>query len=161
MLLEGSGSGSKLNVSALASFSGNGDNNHPSNLQATTGGTILDGDLTSLNDVSLTYDPTATLATSQYASFTNGTLSMSSGTLRLSGLTNANGSNFLVSGGASLTLPALASYAGSTNYPTTLEATGAGSELSLPELASITGPNNCCAYADVQALAGGDVEREY
>ena len=92
MLLEGSGSGSKLNVSALASFSGNGDNNHPSILQATTGGTILDGDLTSLNDVSLTYDPTATLATSQYASFTNGTLSMSSGTLRLSGLTNANGS---------------------------------------------------------------------
>ena len=66
------------------------------------------------DDVSLTYDPTATLATSQYASFTNGTLSMSSGTLRLSGLTNANGSNFLVSGGASLTLPALASYAGST-----------------------------------------------
>ncbi len=156
--LEGDGTGSQLNVSALSSFTGNGDINHMSILQASNSGTVRDGGLTSLKDVSLSFDPTATLATAQIASFTGGTLSISSSTLSLPALTKADGSNFLVSGGASLTLPALASYTGSTNYATTLQATGAGSVLALPELASIAEPNACCSYTEVQALAGGDVE---
>ena len=57
----------------------------------------------------------------------------------LSGLTNADGSSVQVSGGASLTLPGLASYAGGLGYTDTLQATGAGSVLSFPALASITG----------------------
>ena len=42
--------------------------------------------------------------------------------------TDADGSNFLGSGGANLTLPALSGYAGGVNYTSTLQATGTGSE---------------------------------
>ncbi len=135
--LEGDGAGSRLDVSALTSIAGDGDINHMSILQASNSGTVLDSDLSTINGVSLP---------------------VSSGTLSLPALTEAVGSDFLVSGGASLTLPALISYTGSTNYTTTLQATGAGSVLALPELASIAEPNACCSYTDVQALAGGDVE---
>ncbi len=139
VLAEGDGSGTKLNLSALTSFTGDGDVNHRSILQADNDGTVLDGNLTSLNGVSLTFDPTATLATSQIVSFTGGTFSISSSLLSLPALTGANASNFLVRGGASLTLPVLASYGGSgAGNIATLEATGVGSVLFLPELASLS-----------------------
>ena len=79
--------------------------------------------------------------------------------LSLPALTKVDGSNFLVSGGASLTLPGLASYAGGLGYTDTLQATGTGSVLSLPKLASITGETtNYYSFTQVQALAGGNVQ---
>ncbi len=138
VLLEGDGSGSKLNMSALTSFTGDGDANHLSILQDSDGATVMDASLASISGVQIP---------------------VTGGTLSFPALTNVVSSDLLVSGGASLTLPVLTGYAGSgAGYTTTLEATGVGSVLSLPELASLSNPDSCCSYTQVQALAGGDVE---
>ncbi len=122
----------------MTSFTGDGDVNHLSILQDSTGATVLDADLASISGV---------------------TIPASSGTFSFPALTQVVSSDLLVSGGASLTLPFLTSYAGSgAGYTTDLEATGAGSVLSLPELASLSNPDSCCSYTQVEALAGGDVE---
>ena len=81
--LEGDGTSSKLDVSALASFQGMSGRGNSSRLQASNGGTVLDASLTSLSQVNLPFDSTATLATAQIASFTGGTLSLSGGMLSL------------------------------------------------------------------------------
>ena len=65
-------------------------------------------------------------------------MSLSGGTASLSGLTDADDSSFLVSGGAKLTLSALVNYAGAINGTATWQATGTGSLLSLSKLATIT-----------------------
>ncbi len=182
VLLEGDGSGSKLDVSSLTSFEGISGCcwNNFATLQASNSGTVLDGSLTSLGDVNLPLDNTASLAIAQVTSYTGGTLSFGAGTLtmpvladgdgsvfKISGgvtvtlpaLTKADGASFLVSGGAALSLPALASYAGGVGYTDTLQATGSKSTLSLPMLASITGATtNGNSWTQVQAMAGGDVE---
>ena len=158
VLLESNGTGSRLNVSALTGFRGQYGDGHGSTLQASGGGTILDGSLTSLNAINLAIDPTATLSTAQITSFTQGTFSLSSGTLSLPVLTDADGSSLLVSGGASLTLPALTSYTGFIANTDTLQATGTGSLLSLPTLATITeDTTNGYSWTQIKALAGGIV----
>ena len=80
VLLEGDGTGSILEIPALASFSGLNGLNSFAALQASNGGTVLDTSLATLNEVNLAFDPTATLDTSQITSFTNGKFSMSGGT---------------------------------------------------------------------------------
>ena len=67
----------------------------------------------------------ARISLSQIATFTAGTTSLSAGTATLSGLTDADDSSFLVSGGGKLTLSALVNYAGAVNTTGTWQATGA------------------------------------
>ena len=84
-------------------------------------------------------DGTGMWSSSQITNFTNGTLTLSgTNTVALS-LTDADGSSFEVSGGATLILSDLASYAPPVDYPCTLQASGMGSVLSLPKLTSLTG----------------------
>ena len=138
-------------MSTLASFSGiSGGQGSVSSLAATNGGTVQDGDLTSLNDVNLPLDGTSSISVSQIATFTGGTLTLSSNTVTLSSLTAANGSSFEVSGGATLNLPAVTSYAGSAvNFSsTTLEATGTGSVLTLANLTSLSGDTTSFRIAE-------------
>ena len=138
VLLESDGSGSQLNVSALASFQGRDGDGNGSTLQASNGGTILDASL---------------------ATFTQATLPLASGTVSLPLVTDADGSNFLVSGGASLTLPGVTSYAGVVGTTDTLQATGSSSVLSLPKLTTITeDTSNGNSWTRIQALAGGSVQ---
>ena len=184
MLVENDGSSggtsSVLDVPEVASFSGEGGRLQFSTLQASNGGAISDGSLTSLSQVNLPLDSTASLDVAQITSYTGGTLTFSAGTLSLPVLADVDGStfkisggvtltlpdvigttgfSFLVSGGAQVTLPALISYTGGLNYTDTLEATGAGSKLSLPVLAAIAGePNDYSSWTQVEALAGGDIE---
>ncbi len=161
ILLEGDGSGSVLNVSDLSSFSGTGGKADSSNLQATHGGTVDDGKLTSLNLVNLTLDGTGTVSVGQITTDTDGTVSLSGGTsaVTFTGLTDADGSSFLVSGGGKVSVPALASYAGGNGYTATLQATGTGSKLTFGALTAITeDTSNYYSYTQIQALAGGDVE---
>ncbi len=53
VLLKADGSGTKLNLSALTSFTGDGDVNHLSILQDSTGATVLDADLASISGVTI------------------------------------------------------------------------------------------------------------
>ena len=151
--LKSDGSGSVLNVSTLASFSGIlGGQGSVSSLAATNGGAVQNGDLTGLNNVHLSLDGTSSISVSQIASFTGGTLTLSSSSVTLSGLTDANGASFEVSGGATLNLPAVVSYAGPVNSASILEATGTGSVLSLANLASLSSDTtNFNSLVQVQA----------
>ena len=162
--LESDGTGSKLNISGVTSFTQtSGLEYASSSLQATHGGTVSDAKLTSLENVDLTLDGTGTIATSQITSYTAdtnraGILTLSGGSLDLTGLSDGDGASFEVSGGASLTMP-LASYADGANYPILLQASGTGSVLSFPKLATVTlNGASYDAVAQIQALSGGDVE---
>ena len=135
--LESDGSGSKLNVSALTSFTENNVNQrYYSGLQVTNQATVLDSVLATMSEVNLTLDGTGTESLNQITTLTAGTVTLSGGTAVLGGLTDADASSFLVSGGASLTVSVLAGYAGPINVTSTFQATGSNSLLSLPKLAT-------------------------
>ena len=77
-----------------------------------------------MTEVNLTLDGTGTESLNQITTLTAGTVTLSGGTAVLGGLTDADASSFLVSGGASLTVSVLASYAGPINAH--LDASGHG-----------------------------------
>ena len=158
--LESDGTNSKLNVSALTSFSENiGSERFFSGLQVTNHATLLDGVLATMNEANLTLDGTGTESLGQITTVTTGTLTVSGGTVVLAGLSHADASSFQVSGGGSLTLPVLTSYTGILGTLDTWQATGAGSVLSLPTLTTITeDTTNGNSWTQVQALAGGSVQ---
>ena len=112
--------------------------------------------LTTLSGLTLTIDGTGTFPTGQITSFVNSTLNLSAGTPSFADLSNLNGSNVTVSGGANLTMPVLTSYIGlPANYvTTTLEATGAGSILNLPILTTLSSYSSNNDGVAVNALAG-------
>ncbi len=100
VFLESVGAGSVLNVSDLTSFSGQSGRNSYSTLQATTGGVVDDGKLTTLAYVNLVLNGTGTLSYSQITSYTFGTFDWDSGVITFNALSDIDGSNFVVSGGA-------------------------------------------------------------
>ena len=122
MQLESDGAGSTLNINVLTSIQGNAGQQYYSGLQATNHGTVSDAALATINEANLTLDGTGTISLGQIATFTVGTMSLSGGTANLSGLTDADGSSFLASGGGKLTLSALVSYAGAVNGTATWQA---------------------------------------
>ena len=109
-----------------------------SSLTAEDGGQIDVGDLTTLDGLTLTVDGADSFPSDQITSFTNGTLNVSGGTPSFAALSDVDGSNITVSGGATLSLPLVTGYTGSS---TTLEATGTGSALDLSNLTSYAGSN--------------------
>ena len=99
--LESDGAGSKLNVSTLTSFTENNVNQrYYSGLQVTNQATVLDSVLATMTEVNLTLDGTGTESLNQITTLTAGTVTLTGGTAVLGGLTDANTSSFLVSGGA-------------------------------------------------------------
>ena len=154
VVLESDGTGSVLNVGALTSFTeANGWTF--SLLQASNGGTVHDGSLTSLSNVNLTLNASTAISTSQLTSYAGGTITVNGGSPSFSGLTTFNGSSITVSGGGTVSLPGVTSYTGIPGT-TVLEATGTGSTLTLPHLSSVTQPtNNYQAQTEFLALAGG------
>jgi hypothetical protein len=137
VVLEADGAGSTLDAKALTSFAEAGGWTY-STLQASNGGAINDGGLASLSGVNLKVAGTGD-------------------DLMIGGLTSYDGGNITVSGGASLSLPGVTSYAGNTGT-TTLEATGTGSALTLGGLNGVTeAASNYAATTQFEALAGGRV----
>ena len=158
VILDSDGSSSALGVSALTSFRGANGQEFSSGFQVTHGGTLLDGNLTSMDNAAMNLDGTGTLSTSQIATFTNATATVTGGNPNFNGLTNINGSAFQVSGGASVTLPGITSYSGHAGFAYPLWASGAGTLLSLPNLAMIAeDTTNYVSEVQFQALSGGHV----
>ena len=88
-----------LNVSALTTIQTHVGQIHTSTVQATHSGSVQGlGTVTSLSGVNIILDGTGTLATSQLTSFTAGQLTLSGGNLSLANLTDADNSDFIVSG---------------------------------------------------------------
>ncbi len=156
--LESDGSGSTLNINVLTSIQGNAGQQSYSGLQATNDGTVSDAALVTINKANLSLDGTGTISINQIATFTAGTLSLGAGTETYTGLIDADGSSLEATGGASLSFPSLASYAGGVNYTSTLEASGSGGKLLFPKLATLTSDTaNYSSRVQIEALAGGEV----
>ena len=116
-------------------------------LSATQGGRIDVGALTSPSGLTLTVDSSSGFPTDQITSLTNSNLDVTGGAPDFSALSDIDGSNITISGGAIFDAPMVAAYSGSS---TTLEATGTGSVLELPRLASVTG-----SYLTFEAVGAG------
>jgi RHS repeat-associated protein/uncharacterized repeat protein (TIGR01451 family) len=151
------GGGSQIDLSSLTSLSGR---NSDSSLTVTHGGSILDRKLTTLNEATVTLDGTGTIATTQWASFTNfSSITVTGGSYILSGMNDLDGSVLAVSGGASLSLPNVKSYTGSTySYysSTVFSATEAGSTLSLGALSTAILATGGTIW-NVNATKGGQI----
>ncbi len=155
VIIVAAGTGSEIDLPVLTSF----DDNSYGSLSVTSNATIEDGDLTSLADVWVALDGTGTIATSQWQSLTDGSLTITSGNYSSTtsppflNLSDIDGSSVAVSGGGSLTLPAVTTYTNSNGYEylqaseytdydyATQNYDGYGSTgvLSLPSLTAISG----------------------
>ncbi len=124
------GAGSEIDLSELTSFDTvNGG------FSVTSSATVLDSKLTSLSGAAVLLDGKGTLASTQWTSLTDGTLTISGGTYTLSKLTDIDSSSLDVDGAGSLALPGVISYP-NPDFATSLTASGPTSVLSLPALTS-------------------------
>jgi uncharacterized protein YaeQ len=157
--VQSTGPGSVIDLSALTDFSAQLDvYSTPGALTVTDQGTVLDPELTSLNNVGVMLDGTGTLAISQWTTLTSSSLTITAGSYSFPSLTDIDSSNLDVQANASLTLPAVANYTLRNNFATTtLEASGANSMLSLPDLTSIAVQATYPEQVNIQASSGGDV----
>jgi RHS repeat-associated protein len=149
--VESENAGSTIDLSSLTGFNGGA-------LTVTGQGTVLAPGLTSLNGVGVTLDGTGTLATAQWATLTDGSITIAGGSYTFAGLTDVNGSSLYAQASTSLALPNVTSYT-EPNFDTssTFQASGADSVLSLLALTSIA-TTASFATTYVEALSGGDVE---
>src|SRR5208337_99624 len=161
VLLTSDGAGSEIDLSELTQFIANPTASaNPGSLAVTNQGTILDVDLTSLNGVNVTLGGTGTLATNQWATMTNSSLTIDGGAYTFPGLTDIDSSSLHAQAGSTLTLSAVTSYAqaDSSGATSTFQASGVGTLLALPALATLSVTGAYWAGAQVQATGGGDVE---
>ena len=142
--LEATGTGSVLSMPELTSIANTSSGS--TLVEALSGGKV---ELPALNQVT---GSNVTLESSGSGSALTGATGNAPATA------TASAANFEVSGGATLSLPQLASYTQPVGccYTGTLEATGAGSLLSLTGLTSIADTSSGSTL--VEALQGGDVE---
>jgi hypothetical protein len=138
------GTGGQLNLSALTSFTG--ARNDSSQLEADRGGTLLAPGLTTVNTISLVQVGDATLPTTMLSNFLNSNAQVisanGSGTLRLSALTNFDGTG---------------------NRSLRLDANGAGSLLDLSNVTQFTGAGGPGNGSQIQVWAenGGSIDMRH
>ncbi len=107
-----------------------------------------------MNRVDLTLG-LGTLKTVQLTSITNASLSVSESGVDLSGIGSLDGVSIYVSGGATLSLSQLTSYASTSSA--TIRASGAGRRLDLSGLTTLDGPAGFNTI-QVNAVSGGVVD---
>jgi len=170
-VFEADGTGSVLDVSALATLTQSGGwsidasnggklklngltaltSVHGIIIQESSGSTLLDPNLTILSGVKVTLGGTDTQVASSWTTFTGGSLTLTGGSLSLAGLTDVDGSSLSALGGAGLALPGLKSY---LSAGTTFQADGSGSVLDVSALSTLTQT----AGWSIDATHGGKLE---
>ena len=144
------GAGSQVDLSKLASLGVT-----TGYLNVTNQATVLDPKLAALSGMNVTLDGTGTLATDQWASLDDGSVTIKGGSYSLKNLANVDGSSLYVQASTSLALPALASYTNPNGYDSTyFQATGSKAVLSLPKLTAL---GLLQSYLYFQATQGGQV----
>ena len=111
VVLESDGSEQRIERGGIDQLHG-GQRLDVSTLQASNGGTVHDGSLTSLSNVNLTLSRAHAISTAQLTSYSGGTITINGGSPSFSGLTSFNGSSITVSGGGTVSLPGVTSYTG-------------------------------------------------
>ncbi len=169
------GSNSLIDLSNLTQFIDN--DNNPSQLVASNGGTILVPILTTLDGVNLNLNGTGTLDTSGFVNYYNGSATINgiipdfsnlasvsasvfslinNSIVDLSSVSDINYSQHYVSNGSKLDLSGATSY--TTRYNSTIQAQGVGSEIDLSSLTTMTGAWEGYTYRDdrlyLRALEG-------
>ena len=132
-----SGTASTIDLSKLPALLS--DASYNSSLQASSGGTILDPVLATLNRTDVTTDGTGTLGTAQISSFSGGTITVNGGTPDYSGLTSLTAANLYANNGTVLAFPSVTSYAAQSVYVPTIQANGTGSVVDLSHLTTLVG----------------------
>jgi len=150
-----------LSVVDLSNLTSLTTTNSGSRLEATAGGTVVMPNLSFIHLSGITLDGTGTMDTAQIATFTNSRATISGGTPDFSGMTNIDASSFFVSGGATVSLPSVTSYADPAN-PTfakrVWEADGVGSTLDLSSITSASASAGVFSDLTARALNGGVVD---
>src|SRR5262245_17026106 len=160
------GAGSTVRLDALASFSdalGNASGNVDgrwSTLAALSGGVITAPNLTTLIGVDANQGAASLLPIGALSTLTSGRFSVDSADITLGALSSIDGSNFIVTGGGRIALPAVTNYnqASTDSFQSrTFRADGTGSRLQINNLAAISNGTNYDAHLFIQAAAGGEV----
>ncbi len=183
--ISAAGSNSVIDLPALTSWTitnSNGyDSGYQSDLSVTQGATVDDGSLTTLGSVNLTLDGTGKLSVSSWQTLTDGSIGITGGDYAptagsatsgnaFTNLSDIDGSSLYVSGGGSLTLPAVQSYTNDDVSDTAFQAidTTSGGTISLPGLTSISGYDGASIEAagaqsqvDVPALTSWTITSPY
>ena len=121
-----------------------------------TGGSTLLNNLTSLNGVDVTLDGTDTQVANNWASFTDGSLTVTVGSYSLPNLTDIDGSSISISTGGGLALLGVTSYtdpSSATSNPS-FEAAGSGSAL---DVSHLTAFGSLINDLSIDALNGGQI----
>ena len=131
MAFEADGTGSEVDLSAVAQFTGANNSISDTN----EGTVVLKSSLKKLDGVSITVDGTGVLALDEITSLTDGGITVTGGSYTLPSITTIFNSDFTAESGASLTLPGVTA----VSFATTLgvSAIGAGSTVDLPALTMI------------------------
>ncbi len=145
------GVGTLIDLSAVTTY-----DSAASEFQVTDGASVLAPNLTSLNGVTVILDGSGTIAYSQWASLTNGALTIEGGSYSFTSLKDIDISNLTAQTGGSLTLPAVTSFDNSNDQSldgNAFASTGTGSVLDLPALATVAPQED---YLEIDAYAGGE-----
>jgi len=153
------GAGSTVDLTILTAFTDTNANG-ASQLEARNGGTILVGNLTTLDFVNLIVGPTGTIDTVQIAAYTNSTATADGQTPDFSGMTNIQNSSFHAKNGSTITLPGITAYAPDNifNVNRSLKASGASSLLDLSNFTALSGADGFASAVRLEALTGGKVD---
>lgn len=145
----GDGTNSLIDLAALRSSLGT---THAVSFEARNAGTVAMPLMTGGPTVGVTIKTNGLMPIAQLRRLADITITGTNAVF--TGLTNLDGGSVSVSGGATVTVPNLATYAqGSVCGPDTWLVSGSNSVLDLPALGTLTG--GFCAWLDVQAFAGG------
>jgi hypothetical protein len=130
-----------------------------SSLTATNGGEIAAPSLTTLNAVEINLDGTGILPVGQITTLTNSQLTVTASDYTFNSLATIDGTNFLVSGGGRLSLPAATSYTHTHRSNSVhFRASGTGSLLDLGGVELVIGPNGAAEHLIIEALEGGTID---
>ncbi len=147
--VQADGTNSLINFSGLQTVSGA----YLVTFEASAGGTTLVPVLIGGSNAAVTLNPGGTLPVAQMQQLKGITATDVTNDFEL--LTNFDGGNVAVSGGAVITLPVLQNYSGGCGF-FTWTVTGTNSVLNLPELTNMTQPY-CGTGGRIQAEAGGQI----
>jgi hypothetical protein len=147
--VQADGTNSLVNFSGLETVSGA----YTVTFEASDGGTNWVPHLTAGTNAYLTLNAGGTLPVAQVQQL--GGITASEGTVNFTSLSNFDGGNISLSGGAVVTLPVLQNYSGGCGH-FTWTVVGPDSVLNLPGLTNMTGPY-CGHGGQIEAEAGGQI----
>jgi len=136
--IDATGTGSKINLSDLATLTNDNIYGDSSSISPTTGATIiLAGNITGPITLTLS-DTTSTFNVAGVSSLNSATVNTGPGTFNFSGATSLNNVNLSATSGGQILFPIVTTFTTDAN---TIQATGTGSKITLPDLSTLTNDN--------------------